>query len=135
MNTVANSKGANTADPSLWFNELFPAIVKTKYQQLDDYPLYLECLQFVPNTDEQDRYSTQSQNLPEPKWRRNYNNLTKDDRKNMLADETFALFLYRTSQNVNKEVYKTVLTFVILFRECLNENGWNKLKESGEISL
>ena len=53
----------------------------------------------------------------------------------MLVDETFALYLYRTSQRVNEEFYKNVLAYVIFFRECLNEIGWNKRIESENINL
>jgi hypothetical protein len=53
----------------------------------------------------------------------------------MLVDETFALYLFRTSQRVNEDFYKTVLAYVIFFRECLNEIGWNKRIESDNIIL
>ena len=53
----------------------------------------------------------------------------------MLVDEIFALYLYRTAQKVNEIFYKTVLTFVILFRECLNEIGWSKKIESEQIKV
>jgi len=57
-------------------------------------------------------------------WRRNYDSLTDPDRLTMLVDETFALYLHRVSQKLNAHFYKTVVTFVIHFRECLNEIGW-----------
>lgn len=60
------------------------------------------------------------------KWRRNYFDLTTEDRKDMLADEVFALYLFRMSQRVNATFYKTILAYVILYRECLNEIGWQK---------
>lgn len=66
---------------------------------------------------------------------RNYDNLTEKDRSEMLVDEIFALYLYRISQKVNEVFYKTVLTYVILFRECLNEIGWLKKIESEGIKL
>ena len=44
----------------------------------------------------------------------------------MLVDETFALYLFRMSQRVNATFYKTVLAYVILYRECLDEIGWQK---------
>ena len=53
----------------------------------------------------------------------------------MLVDEIFALYLFRTSQRVNEDFYKTVLAYVIFFRECLNEIGWNKKIESENIDL
>lgn len=71
----------------------------------------------------------------DPKWKRDYFNLSEQDRSEMLVDETFALYLFRTSQRVNEEFYKTVLAYVIFFRECLNEIGWNKRVESDNINL
>lgn len=48
----------------------------------------------------------------------------------MHVDEIFALYLYTVSQKVNDSFYRTVLAFVIFFRECLNEIGWKKRRES-----
>lgn len=53
----------------------------------------------------------------------------------MFVDEIFALYLYKISQKVNESFYKIVLTYVILFRECLNEIGWQKKIESEGIKL
>lgn len=69
------------------------------------------------------------------KWKRNYDNLGEEDRQNMLVDEIFALYLYRMSNRVNANYYKTVLAYVIFFRECLNEYGWGKKIESDQINI
>ena len=53
----------------------------------------------------------------------------------MKVDEIFALYLYQLSRKVNELFYRTILTYVILFRECLNENGWAKKAESDDIKL
>ena len=53
----------------------------------------------------------------------------------MLVDEIFALYLFRLSQKVNDAFYRTVLMYTILFRECLNEIGWEKKIESEGIKL
>lgn len=53
----------------------------------------------------------------------------------MLVDEIFALYLYQISKKVNENFYKTVLMYVLLFRECLNEIGWQKKIESENIKL
>ena len=53
----------------------------------------------------------------------------------MLVDEIFALYLWRISQRVNDSFYQTVLTYTILFRECLNELGWGKKIESEALKL
>ena len=69
------------------------------------------------------------------KWQRNYDNLSPGDRTDMLVDEIFALYLYRMSNRINQYYYKIVLAYVIFFRECLNEIGWNKRLESENIDL
>ena len=69
------------------------------------------------------------------KWKRDYDHLNESDRQDMLADEIFALFLYRMSNKVNLKYYKTVLGFTILYRECFNEYGWGKKIESEGLKL
>ncbi len=61
---------------------------------------------------------------------RNYNNLTDADRSEMKVDEIFALYLWWISKKVNAGFYQTVVKYGILFRECLNEIGWQKKYES-----
>lgn len=68
-----------------------------------------------------------------PGFRRNYDNLTDGDRLVMHVDEIFALYLQRISQRVNESFYKVVLSYTVLFRECLNELGWGKKFESEGI--
>ena len=53
----------------------------------------------------------------------------------MQVDEIFALYLYRMSNRINLTYYKTVLAYVIFFRECLNEYGFGKKIESEGIRL
>ena len=69
------------------------------------------------------------------KWNRLYDNLNDKDRQDMLVDEIFALYLYRMSNRINQNYYRTVLAYVIFFRECLNEYGWGKKIESEAIRL
>lgn len=47
----------------------------------------------------------------------------------MTCDEIFSLYLRHVSKQVNEQYYKTVLRFVLLYRECLNEYGWLKRRE------
>lgn len=53
----------------------------------------------------------------------------------MKVDEIFAYYLYFISKKVNELFYKTVMTYTILFRECLNDIGWTKKMESEDIKL
>jgi hypothetical protein len=69
-------------------------------------------------------------------YRRNYNSLSHQDRKEMKADEVLALYLYRLSNRINADYWRTTaLPFVMLFRECLNEYGWAKKIETESINL
>ena len=63
-------------------------------------------------------------------WKRDYLHLSDDDKMNMKVDEIFAYYLYTVSKKVSDQFYRTVLAFVIFFRECLNEIGWKKRRES-----
>jgi hypothetical protein len=69
------------------------------------------------------------------RWKRNYDNLSSNDRQEMLVDEIFSLYLYRMSNRINQFYYKIVMAYVIFFRECLNEYGWGKKIESEGIRL
>lgn len=53
----------------------------------------------------------------------------------MLVDEIFAVYLWKISQKVNDQFYKTVLAYTVLFRECLNELGWAKKIESEGLKI
>jgi hypothetical protein len=70
-----------------------------------------------------------------PFVRRNYENLSEVERQEMLVDEIFSLYLFKLSQRVNEQFYRTALAYTILFRECLNDLGWSKKFESEGIKL
>lgn len=63
-------------------------------------------------------------------WYRDYNHLTEHDKLKMKVDEIFALYLFTVAKKVNKKFYFLVLRFIVYFRECLNEIGWQKKRES-----
>lgn len=119
-----------------------------QYKGFQDYPIYKHLVQFSSKADAkqfnggaEDQIQTSSKLKEEEKkenskqWKRHYENLTDTDRNSMLVDEIFALYLYKISQKVNENFYKTVLMYTILFRECLNEIGWDKKIESEGIKL
>ena len=149
----------------LWFKELHESLLRGKYpgQALEDYPLYKELLQFsskdksqyqkvdpkaIARKEEEKSERGDEEEPYEPPvlrddgltwqqrgWKRDYANLTDADRLTMPVDETFALYLWRISCKTNAQFYKLVVAFVIFFRECLNEIGWQKRIESEEIDL
>ena len=51
-----------------------------------------------------------------------------DLKKNMVnCEEVLALYLRECSIQVNAQYYTKILTFVLMFRNCLNIYGWQKL--------
>ena len=151
-------------DPLCWFDKLYDTILKGKYEgeTLKTYPLYVELSKFsradkseyqVPDQNQkvelEDEEGKEEELTPyEPKrlcddgltwqqrgWHRDYDHLDDAMRNNMRIDETFALYLYKVSLKTNPNYYKTILAFVIFFRECLNQIGWAKRIQSEEIDL
>ena len=121
--------------------------MKGKYQRIEDYPLYKELCQFsakVPDSKASEfekkneradakageenkegmSKSDKNKNPEARNWKRNYDDLSQNDKLDMLVDEIFALYLYKTSRKTNEMFYKTILAYVIFFRECLNKIGW-----------
>lgn len=88
-----------------------------------------------PVGDEEHKQTPANSSASKKTWLRNYENLSESDRQQMLADEIFAYYLYTISRKVNEHFYKTVLTYTILFRECLNEIGWVKKIESEGLKV
>ena len=46
------------------------------------------------------------------------------------CDEVFCLYLREVCRKVNETYYKTILRFILLYRECMNEYGWIKRRET-----
>lgn len=107
-----------------------------KYASFDTYPLYLQVVHiFSPESPKRSPKKikleeSKEERPPKAGWRRNYYCLTEEDRLEMKVDEILALYLFEVAQKTNENFLKSLLTFVILFREGLNEIGWNKKLES-----
>ena len=48
----------------------------------------------------------------------------------MCCDEALTAYLREIASRVNENFYRQVLTFVLLYRDCLNKYGWQKLAEA-----
>jgi len=46
------------------------------------------------------------------------------------ADDVFTMYLVHVASLVNQDYYRTVLLFVLLYRDCFNHYGWQKLAEA-----
>jgi hypothetical protein len=55
--------------------------------------------------------------------------MSEEDKDKLTCDEIFAMYLRHVSKQVNETYYRTVLRFVLLYRECLNEYGWLKRRD------
>ena len=62
-----------------------------------------------------------------------YEQLTFEQKQKLTVDDVCGIYLRETSQKVNNKFYKTLLKFVILFRECSNEYGWQKIIETEKL--
>mmetsp|Transcript_12418 Transcript_12418/g.9027 ORF Transcript_12418/g.9027 Transcript_12418/m.9027 type:complete len:80 (+) Transcript_12418:1552-1791(+) len=58
-----------------------------------------------------------------------FTHLSEKEKDMFTCDEIFGLYLRDLSKVVNDSYYKTVLRFVLLYRECLNEYGWLKRRD------
>jgi len=55
--------------------------------------------------------------------------LTPYQRQEISCDTAFALYLSFASKLVNQEYFKVLTRFVMLYRQCLNEVGWQRRRE------
>ena len=55
---------------------------------------------------------------------------TEEEKDQMTCDEVFCMYLREICKNVNETYYKQCLRFILLYRECINETGWLKRRET-----
>ena len=48
----------------------------------------------------------------------------------LCADDVFSLYLRHVGRHTSAEFMRVVLHFVLLYRECLNRYGWQKVAEA-----
>ena len=56
--------------------------------------------------------------------------MSEDEKDKMTCDEIFCMYLRHVSKLVNENYYKQCLRFILLYRECINEYGWLKRRET-----
>lgn len=56
--------------------------------------------------------------------------MTVCQKDTLTCDQIFCLYLRDQCKKVNENYYKTILRFVLLYRECMNEYGWIKRRET-----
>lgn len=55
---------------------------------------------------------------------------SEEEKDTMTCDEVFCMYLREVSKQVNEIYYRQCLRFVLLYRECANECGWLKRRET-----
>lgn len=61
--------------------------------------------------------------------------LTDEERALLKIDQILAIFLIDMSEQVIVNFYKALTVFVQLYRNCLNEVGWDKLAHYKRLDL
>ncbi len=56
--------------------------------------------------------------------------MSEEWRVMLSCDEALTAYLREVSSKTNQEFYVRALFFVLLYRDCLNQYGWQKLAES-----
>eukprot|EP00347_Sterkiella_histriomuscorum_P007733 403347763 len=56
--------------------------------------------------------------------------MSEEWRVMLSADEIFGLYLREVASKTNLNFYVTMVKYILLYRECMNEYGWQKLAES-----
>eukprot|EP00347_Sterkiella_histriomuscorum_P012296 403369133 len=62
-------------------------------------------------------------------------NLTDEERGQLKIDQILAIFLIDMSEQVIVNFYKAVTVFVTLYRNCLNEIGWDQIANYKRLDL
>ena len=55
---------------------------------------------------------------------------SEEEKDQMTCDEVFCLWLREVSKQVNETYYRQCVRFILLYRECINECGWLKRRDT-----
>lgn len=53
-----------------------------------------------------------------------------EEKDDYTCDQIFAMYLREVCRKVNENYYRTMMRFILLYRECMNEYGWIKRRET-----
>ena len=56
--------------------------------------------------------------------------LTEEQRVMLSADEVMTLYLIHVGKHTNVDFIRVVLQYILLYRDCLNQYGWQKVAEA-----
>ena len=58
-----------------------------------------------------------------------FTQMSDEEKDSLTCDDVFVLYLGDIAKQVNPQYYKLVLRFIMLYRDCLNDIGWQKRRE------
>lgn len=133
----SDDKAGGPTDPLSGFEDCIQALFPGKFISYTSHPMYEHLHRFshkvtpMPPPDNPDDPKDNA-----PALRRSFITVSRDlyqmaeNKKNMLnCEQIFTLYLREFSYMINENFYRKLLTFILLFRECLNIYGWQKRAE------
>lgn len=79
--------------------------------------------------EEEQKMREKEEELRKDERMRNFLGKSEEEKDQIKCDEIFTMYLRDICKRVNEGYYKTILRFVLLYRECLNEYGWLKRRD------
>ena len=76
-----------------------------------------------------ERAQRREEELRQDERARQFAEMNEEDKDQLSCDQILALYLRELCKQVNENYYRTVVRFVLLYRECLNEFGWLKRRD------
>lgn len=150
----SEGRGGGPNDPLIGFESVFQELFGTfdgqsvspedrKYFDAKSHPLYDILKKYShsltpggPGTIPLDHHGEEGQNTLEERSR-SYKQISielatmsEEWRVNMSADEVFGVYLRDVASKTNEMFYRMMMRYVMLYRECLNEYGWQKRAEA-----
>ena len=132
-------KGGGPTNPISYLKEIIEELIWCNGDLLnpEHYPLFKTVSKYrheITPYDSESEHPISTNNLNDSGI--DYKKLTDEQKYYLSCDEVFAYYLNLVAQKVNHNFYKTVLRFIISFREWLNKYGWKKkeIENNGNLS-
>ena len=122
-------KGGGPTNPIKYFKEIIEELICSKGGVLspEQYPLFKTISKYshdITPGDQDSALNNTDKNVSGSTI--DYKQLTDEQKYYLSWDEVFAFYLSQVAYKVNHNFYKTMIRFIISFREWLNTYGWKK---------
>lgn len=117
---LTEDKRGGPVDPIIAFETAFWAAYPEK--EVENHPLYGYLLNFS-------RIDGFCDDEVPGRTKEQYDSLTEEDKRTMICDEVFALFIWELCKQINKHFAAVLCSFVLLYRDVTNESTWTYTEE------